>query len=695
MTSQPDARVVRELLARAHRRLTWAIAARGAAAGFVAALLVGLVAHRWPAAGLLALVVALAALGAVAALLLARNSRAHVAALLEARVPASRNLIITADELFTSSASGYVPDLVVREAARVARSVELSRVFPIRGAIAALVSAIALWLAGATLVAAPADSRIASVRAVLVRGSAAVSRVDAEVAAPAYVSAATRTVRDPSRVEALQGSTIKLNIDASADRVVVETIRRADTVRAERSGFFTQTISADADGYIALQPIAADGTLGARRLIGLSVTPDAPPRARITTPGRDLFLKDPKSTIDLVLDANDDIGLAALRLRYTKVSGSGERCTFTDGDVPLSIAKRDTKTWTARATWPLATLGLEPGDMVVYRAVATDARPGAAGSESDSYIAEIVAPGGVAAAGFSLDPDQERYAVSQQMVILKSERLIASRASLSAEDFATTSQEIAIEQRKVRAEFVFMLGGELADAPALENMTDLNEEAEAAGEGDLLAGRNANAGHLALTRAIRAMSRASTALNVAKVDSAMPYEREALKQLESAFSRARIILRALTERERLDMSRRLTGSLNEASRDVRPVIEPERDAASVSLRRALATLASIAGEVRLNAASGAQLSELAQRVLQVNPSLPVLQSASTALSSAASSATAGRETNARAAIDQATTAIANVLRSGAAGGAVTQPATDERMLRGALTDALRARGAKP
>jgi hypothetical protein len=280
-------------------------------------------------------------------------------------------------------------------------------------------------------------------------------------------------------------------------------------------------------------------------------------------------------------------------------------------------------------------------------------------------------------------------------VILKSERLLATRASLSAEDFANASQEIAIEQRKVRAEFVFMLGGELEDAPALGNMTDLNEEAEAAGESDLLAGRNANAGHLALTRAIRAMSRASTALNIAKVDSAMPYEREALKQLESAFSRARIILRALTERERLDMSRRLTGSLNEASRDVRPVAAAEGDAATIALSRALANLASIAGEPRLTTTSGGKLSDLAQRVLQVNPSLSPLQAASASLSEAASAVARGREDAARTSIDQAATAIASVLRNSAPASAGTRPGPDERMLSGALTDALRRRGGKP
>lgn len=64
--------------------------------------------------------------------------------------------------------------------------------------------------------------------------------------------------------------------------------------------------------------------------------------------------------------------------------------------------------WSARARASLALEPLltEPGDLVVYRAVATDTRPGSAPVESDAFIAELAAQGGVAALGFSVDPDE-------------------------------------------------------------------------------------------------------------------------------------------------------------------------------------------------------------------------------------------------------------------------------------------------
>jgi len=271
--------------------------------------------------------------------------------------------------------------------------------------------------------------------------------------------------------------------------------------------------------------------------------------------------------------------------------------------VPLTVMRSGDRAWTARATWPLDALGLEPGDMVVYRAVAADRRPAGGSAESDSYIAEILAPGGVAAPGFAADFEQERYAVSQQMVIVKTERLIARRAAMSPTDFADQSQQLAAEQRKVRAEFVFMLGGELADAPDVAaSMTDINEEEEAGRESDLLAGYNANAGHVALIRGIRAMSRAAASLTTGDPSAALPHERVALDQIERAFSHSRILLRALATRERLDLSRRLSGSLTDALSDVRPVADAKRDAASVTLRRALSDVSALASA--LDSAAG-------------------------------------------------------------------------------------------
>ena len=258
---------------------------------------------------------------------------------------------------------------------------------------------------------------------------------------------------------------------------------------------FTGQVIADADGFIAIEPAASDGQPGVRRLIGLGVTADQPPRVRVTTPGRDLYFADANRTIDVAIEADDDLALDSLRLRFTKVAGSGENFTFTDGEAPLAVTRDNDRAWKARGSLKLDTLELAAGDMVVYRGVASDRRPGTTPVESDTFIVEILAPGAVAAEGFAMDDQRDRYAISQQMVILKTERLLARKPSLPPETFAADAAGLAAEQRQVRAEFVFMMGGELAEELVdTSSLTELNEEAEAAGEADLAAGLLANQG---------------------------------------------------------------------------------------------------------------------------------------------------------------------------------------------------------
>src|SRR6185295_7286215 len=253
-----------------------------------------------------------------------------------------------------------------------------------------------------------------------------------------------------------------------------------------------------------------------------------------------------------------------------------------------------------------------PGDMVVYRAVAADARPGAVPAESDSWVVEITAPGAVAMEGFAVDDERDRYALSQQMVIIKTEQLASRKASMTPEAFAEEAQNIAAEQRRVRAEFVFMMGGELADAGI--DTGELHEEAEAAGEHDLAAGRLANQGRTDLLRAIRSMSLAATSLMAATVPKALVDERAALASLQRAFARSRYILRTLTQRERLDLSRRLTGTLAALVRDTRPTATASDNPRLAELRRSLSGLAALAGAAHFTADDAGRATTLAQQV---------------------------------------------------------------------------------
>ena len=720
MHAQPE--LIR-LLAHSTRRRFGIAALYGAAVGLAFGVVFMIVAARynWPPAAMLASAPLLALTGAGIAIR-RTTARLSTAAAIEQRAPDCRNLIVTAAELSSvagfpsaaerSSATGPlssparpetaepsgaaervhtdVAELVQHNAAQLARTLDAAKLFPIRNAVIACAAVASVWLS----VIALATSR-PEVLPALVRASglpATIRAVEIVVTPPAYTNARADTLRNPERIEVLAGSRIDVRGRSSANRISIETIAHSDTLSVTDDRF-TTTIAADADGYIALAPLSDDGSPGTRRLIGLSVHADQAPRVRITAPARDLFAATVPPTLDIAIEANDDFGLGSLALHYTRVTGSGEQFTFVEGTTPLAINRADARTWKATGTLLLDTLKLTPGDMLVYRAVATDRRPGAPAVESDSYIVEVTGPGALAAGGFTIDDDRDRYAVSQQMLIVFTERLIARRDSLTAEQLREESLRLAAVQRQVRAEFVFMMGGELAeDVGEDAGIMELNEHAEAEAEDDILAGRLANRGRVELMRAIRWMSSSAALLTDVDLATALTHEKNALDYLQRAFSRSRYILRTLTERERLDLSRRLTGTLTDASSSRLPVREAEPDSRTIALRGILADLAAISATLDRNAAQ--RVSAQAEALLRVDPANESIRTIATQLNSAAEKLAQNDATSAQRTIEAAALQLAQLLRSELHTTPGTPLPLDTRLLDGALTDALRHAGVR-
>src|SRR5581483_8025615 len=269
---------------------------------------------------------------------------------------------------------------------------------------------------------------------------------------------------------------------------------------------------------------------------------------RLTTPGRDLVFANAEPHVAVDARATDDFGLRSLTLQYTKVSGAGEEYTFGAGEIPLALTRTSPREWSGAASLALSRLGMKQGDMLVYRASATDTKPGERQSTSDAFFIEISTLGVAAGDAFTLPEEETRYALSEQMLILKTERLNRTRGSMRAADVTEASMDLAVEQRTIRAEFVFMLGGEIED-----------EEVEAEQSIELQAGRLANRGQRDLRDATRAMSQAEKLLTGADPAFAIVAERTAVAALQRAFARDRYLLRALASRAQLDPSRRLTG----------------------------------------------------------------------------------------------------------------------------------------
>ena len=176
-------------------------------------------------------------------------------------------------------------------------------------------------------------------------------------------------------------------------------------------------------GYVAIRNGA-----GATRTIPIASSPDALPAVRIAAPGRDLVYSGGNPRIAFAARATDDFGLRSLTLRYTIVSGSGEQFEFKDGEIPLAVTQQDTRDWSGSAPRSLADFNLKEGDMLVYRAVAADARPGGGTASSDAFFVEISRLGVAAGDGVTLPEEESRYALSQQMLIVKTEKLTSGAA---------------------------------------------------------------------------------------------------------------------------------------------------------------------------------------------------------------------------------------------------------------------------
>ena len=503
---------------------------------------------------------------------------------IEASHPSLENLVVTAAELdeHPRPVAKEIRDAIFRQAGDRAASVDAAKVVPLAqpiGVAAAITIGCALLVMGGESPLSPSGPGVTEDGA-----ARSASAVVVHVTPPAYAKRAAETHANPVQVSVLAGSRIRIASDSEVVREWIANVSESLEFRVRDD-----------------QP---------SRFLSVTVIPDAAPSVRVLEPGRDAAFATPSRTIAIGIESADDLGLVSLALRYTKASGGGENVTFTDGEVPLRIERINERQWRARAEWPLNDLALADGDVLVYRAIARDSNPSGSPVESDAFLVEIGRTAEIASAGFALPTEERKYAISQQMVIYKTEQLLAS-GTTSLEE----SRMIGMEQRMVRAEVVFLSGGEIQD-----------EVEEAAHSHELAEGRLENQGRAEMVRAINFMSRAEAQLNDGNAAAALPLERQALASLERALDRRRYFLRTLPDRSRIDMTRRLTGERRDARSWTR---DPRRPGASADRSRAVMgeLVAALQNPSRINAS-------LAARMAAVDPGSAELQQSAVAIANA-------------------------------------------------------------
>lgn len=610
-------------VAAALTRLVWRLRAEQALM-FSTIVLIGVAAGA--IAGRLAMTSGAALVAAAAVFWSARSRRTPAAAAkrIERSFPESRNVVVTAEELLRhpERTAPWMRVRVLDDAASRVSVARAAKVVPLLGPMAAFATAVCVV---AALLTDPGRSASQIVRDVVTgvsnAGKVAASapvRVTVTVTPPSYTGKPAQQLHDPDRIEALEGSRVRLTLAGDSGEWRVRFSAR--TLGATHVGNETilETVAEDS-GYFAIEPIdpaAANVDARERRLIPIVVARDRAPGVRLETPARDLVMPDATVNVPVIAAASDDFGLHALEIRYTKVSGTGEQIEFEEGALPVTLTRDSSVAWKASGRIALASLGLGPGDALVYRAVARDGRPGDAGlATSDSFFIEIAGPGQVALEGFEMPPDQERYALSQQMIVLKIQRLRARERMLAAGARNEATVSIAAEQRAVRANFIFLMGGHVED-----------EEAEAEQSHEIQEGRLQNTARNEVNAAIVYMSRAEQALLAVNTDRALGAARAAVEALQRAFGRNRYLLRTMPVRSRVDPSRRLTGELAGAGdwrRDLEtPSVDREARAARILLSRML-DAASVTRAGRTLDVS--VFASMAEQALAIDPADPVWQ----------------------------------------------------------------------
>jgi hypothetical protein len=605
--------------------------------------------------------------------------------------PALRNHLVTALELeaHPDRAAAVIRERVVAHATRVLQNEPPAAVHSWRQALLCIpgvlvcVTLIVLILAERPRLAigSPAGSAPSRAR------TTTISEVDVIVTPPAYAARPAQRMRNPERLEVIAGSLLAVRIASGAPRVDVELSTSPTTSVARESPDAVRAVLRPlTSGLLSIATQAADGGIVDRRLVPVLVRPDAPPEVTIERPRSDRTVERATTRVAFSARATDDLGLASLTLHYTKVTGSGEQYAFKEGELPLALVRETPTRWRGDATRELSTLDLREGDLLVYFARAADRRPGAEPSVSDSYVIEIGRPNAAIAGGFAVPLEKDRAALSLSALIAKTERVHAARARLSSAELSEQTGGLAVEQRMVRAETLFLMGahGEVED-----------EEAEAEHSNEIQEGRLENRGQADLREATRLMSTAERSLLVADTGAALPVQRAALAAMQRALSKQRYFLRTLPVRSQIDLTRRLSGDVSSARSWQRHGEKRRPDERIVEVRRLLADLAAY---TRARLAPGTAPSpvpdDLVRRIMALDPESTVLQDAArdlTRLSDVGADWSARPHRDLLARIVSALQQQASHLPA----SSTAPPAFDAGSLRGAFADALRREGAHP
>lgn len=400
------------------------------------------------------------------------------------------------------------------------------------------------------------------------------------VVPPAYAALPVASYDDVNSVAAISGSRVVVSGSGGAPRASLRAVGADDSVttpvRERDGGWEFSAVASDA-------PQTARVSRGGRtRLLIIEGRADSVPRVSLESPARDSVFREARGVLPLAATAHDDIGLTRAHFELIVTSGEGERFT-------VRTVRLGERTWPARAgtrqvalrgQLDLATLGLQPGDVVHLRAVGRDAHPAASrefgSSETRAFRIARPAEYDSVAVEPAPPPEVDKSLLSQRMLLMLTEKLDKGQRRMVRGDVLRESLKLARDQARLRlavGDVVFQrLSGE-SSAEHAHSAGDGHDHGVELQGGKLAMSTSSTTGMLEegndspvvainqpLLEAYNAMWDAGRALEQGDPHAAIPPMKRALEAIERSRAASRIYLRGKPPQVIVDIGKvRLTG----------------------------------------------------------------------------------------------------------------------------------------
>jgi hypothetical protein len=286
----------------------------------------------------------------------------------------------------------------------------------------------------------------------------------ARVTPPAYTHLPVKELEDMN-VSALNGSVVewKVLFEHGKNMDVRLANSRGEELRFRKSGgAFEYRDRITGSGLYSIKGYWKDSLIYQSDFYRLEALPDLAPK--ILPASKELyryhFLKD-KKTIQVSAEISDDFLVKQAFIVATLARGSGENVKFREVKMPLSPS--DFRHANFKKTINLNALNFTPGDELYYYWAAIDNRqPEANFSKSDTYFIVYkdtaqIEEAELATMAVNVMPE---YFRSQRQIIIDTEKLIAKRKKINAQEFKSTSNEIGFDQKVLRLRYGQYLGEE-------------------------------------------------------------------------------------------------------------------------------------------------------------------------------------------------------------------------------------------